>query len=186
MKKNSDKVSLERLKSKLDYDPETGLFTRNGKLAGTHDRFSTGYIQIQIDGKIYYAHRLAWYYCHGVWPTGVIDHIDGNKINNSLKNLRDCCQSTNGLNQKGPRADNKSGYLGVVKDSRRKKKPYRAEIRINGRGYWLGSFETAYEASLEYLRAKHLWMMRSEDDDIRDWLDQLETERLSQQEEEMF
>jgi hypothetical protein len=89
------KLTAERLRKRLRYDAETGLFTRRvgsghahaGDMAGSVH--STGYVRICIDGGRYTAHRLAWLYVHGVWPSGQIDHINRNRSDNRIANLRE-------------------------------------------------------------------------------------------------
>lgn len=131
-----EELSHEVLKTALDYDPETGLFTWNydrpvshfkneaaknaylgrfaNKPAGhiyhneTHDY---SYLQIRLFGDLYMGHRLAWFYCHGEWPE-IIDHIDGNGLNNKISNLRDVGSVLNGRNCKLSK-NNKSGVNGV-------------------------------------------------------------------------
>ena len=88
-------LTPERLRELLHYDPESGFFTwlpyvgKRGRInAGDRAGCETGHkIYIGIDGGIYRAHRLAWLYVHGEWPSLVIDHIDGNPHNNNIKNL---------------------------------------------------------------------------------------------------
>src|SRR5579862_7745832 len=88
------RITPERLKEVLDYDPATGEFrwkTRlggkavAGRVAGYLDR---GYISIRIDRRIYMAHRLAWLWVYGVWPEGWLDHINRKKNDNRIDNLR--------------------------------------------------------------------------------------------------
>jgi hypothetical protein len=87
--------------SLFDYDRETGELhwrvARNGRmrvgqLAGT---WSNGYISINVDGRKIYAHRIVWLLCKGEWPTNYIDHINGNKADNRIENLRDVSASDN-------------------------------------------------------------------------------------------
>lgn len=93
------KLKHNRLLEQLKYDPLTGVFTwlvtRNritqGDVAGSVSK--EGYRVIRIDGEHHKAHRLAWFYVHGSWPSGIIDHKDGNKDNNKIKNLRDTSQA---------------------------------------------------------------------------------------------
>ncbi|MDD0156969.1 HNH endonuclease signature motif containing protein, partial [Shigella flexneri] len=66
-----------------------------GKVAGT---ISYGYNAINIDGVRYFAHRLAWLYVYGEWPKQEIDHIDRNRRNNAISNLRDVSRVVNALN----------------------------------------------------------------------------------------
>jgi HNH endonuclease len=90
-------LTAERLRELLDYDKETGVFRykkRSGRGApvlvgalaggGTPNR----YWRIAIDGERYYAHRLAWLHVYGEWPMGDIEHIDRDKNNNAISNLK--------------------------------------------------------------------------------------------------
>src|SRR5690606_33021363 len=87
-------LTRERLAEVLDYDPTTGIFLWKkptgsravaGSVAGTVNL--SGYIQIQIDGTIYYAHRLAWLWMTGSWPNNEIDHSEMNPADNRWSNL---------------------------------------------------------------------------------------------------
>ena len=75
----------ERLRELLSYEPETGVFrwrvSRGPAVAGSVAGSLTtyGYIKIKVDGRFYRAHRLAWIYVHGVWPSKDLDHKDENK-----------------------------------------------------------------------------------------------------------
>lgn len=75
-----------------------------------------GYRRISWKGKLCLEHRLIWEYFHGVPPTNHIDHIDGNKSNNSISNLREATKIENGANR-GKQKNNKSGYKGVSWDN---------------------------------------------------------------------
>jgi len=141
----------------LGYDPETGLFTwlpntkmggrGRGQIAGT---LCNGYIHICYKRKFYYAHRLAWLFVHGHLPIGVIDHINGNKSDNRISNLRDVTQSQNLQNLiKGQRGNK---ILGVSWLKSRSK--WRARIKADGRQITLGYFDDPSEAKKAYLSAK--------------------------------
>lgn len=144
----------EQLKSLLDYDTETGVFkwlvanTRNvrkGDVAGclTKDK---GYIRIDVLGKQYPAHRLAWLYMTGEWPDKKqIDHINLSKADNRWSNLRIATPSQNKANSK-KRPDNTSGYKGVSKFEGK----WKAQCTANGVHTYLGLFDTPEEASLAY------------------------------------
>jgi hypothetical protein len=106
-----------------------------GSIVGAHDRMA--YLKATVLGVTYQCHRLAWFYVHGKWPIGVIDHIDLNKSNNRIKNLRDTSKSGNEHNR-GVRKDNKSGYKGVFWSSRERK--WKAAIKANGKKIHLGTF----------------------------------------------
>lgn len=148
-------LTHDRLLQALSYDPLTGVITsksrgRRGMLAGCVN--GVGYRVIRIDKKLYLAHRLAWFYIHGQWPKNIIDHIDGNRINNRFDNLRDIQKAQNHQNLKGPQNNSTTGFLGVTYSERRKH--FVAQISINGRGNYIGSFSTADAAHEAYLIAK--------------------------------
>lgn len=112
-------LTLQRANELLRYDPESGLLTwklarRNGfalgSLAGCES--SNGYIRLKIDGVQYLAHRVAWFIHHSEWPPGPIDHVDTDRANNSISNLRLCTNSQNQQNQP-LRKSNRSGVKGV-------------------------------------------------------------------------
>lgn len=152
-------ATIERLHELLTYDPETGLFrwrvsvgqrARPGSLAGTKNRKS--YCGIKIDRRIYPAHRIAWAFCFGVWPTGEIDHINGDRNDNRIANLRDVPKAVNVQNQRFASSNNKSRFLGVSKVANHK--AWYARIHANGRSIYLGSFNTPEQAHECYLEAK--------------------------------
>jgi hypothetical protein len=124
-------LCLEELRSRLDYNPQTGVFihkrnNRRGCIGKRAGCISGGYILIGVCNEHYLAHRLAWFYVHGVWPKNLIDHKDGNKTNNRLENLREATYSQNLCNS---RARN-SGRKGVHWDKARNK--WKIAIGING------------------------------------------------------
>lgn len=149
----------ERLYELVAYDPDSGLFTSRvnrgplkiGQRIGGKNM--SGYIQIQIDGVIHYAHRLAWLYMNGRMPEHPIDHINGDRADNRIANLREAPGSINAQNQRQPRKDNKSGFLGVSKHADGK---WQARIKIGSKYQSLGLFDTPEEASEKYLEAKRL------------------------------
>jgi len=108
----------EELKSILSYDLQTGEFVwaedvnpraMKGYRAGTLR--PDGYVQIRINGKLYLAHRLAWFYVYGEWPSCEIDHISRNRSDNRITNLRVGILVNR---QNTPvRKDNKTGVKGV-------------------------------------------------------------------------
>lgn len=94
-------ISQELLKSKVKYDPETGLFSwikgsragKAGAIAGSLTKY--GYIRFWIGEKIYMAHRLAWLYVHGYMPENAIDHINGIRDDNRMSNLQEVSRACN-------------------------------------------------------------------------------------------
>jgi len=151
-------ITHHDLLSMLQYDPETGNFTwlrppSNkphwiGAIAGSKVR---GRIRIMIYRKSYFAHRLAWFYVHGAWPSSLIDHIDGNPLNNRLSNLREATPTQNQANKRRCKR-NRSGFKGVGKCPRVGGK-WVARIRIDGRQRTIGRFNTPDSAYAAYLSA---------------------------------
>jgi len=139
-------LTQERLKGLFTYNPSTGVFVRNftkggkikGSIAGCIDK-TTGYIRIRVDGKKYSGHKLAWLYVYGALPIKPyqIDHIDRDRTNNSITNLRVVTQSENMQNM-GIQKNNTSGVCGVHfrSDIHR----WRARILIDGKNTHLGNF----------------------------------------------
>lgn len=153
-------LTHHRLLEVLAYNESTGVFTRIGggwapgigKAAGTIERVKCARrVNIYIDSQRYRAHRLAWFFVHREWPSGDIDHIDGNPINNAIANLRCVNRSVNMENQRRARSDSKLGILGV---SQRSQNSFQAEIGVRGVRHRLGSFDSAEEAHQAYLTAK--------------------------------
>ena len=146
-------LTQEKLKSLLHYDQVVGIFTwpKTGKIAGNEN--GHGYWRIGVNNGRYMAHRLAWLYVYGEWPTGQIDHINGIKTDNSIKNLRCVSNAENGQNINKPRNRNVSGLLGACYDKRHD--VYTARIMIRGKQINLGTFRTAEEAHSAYLKAKN-------------------------------
>ena len=96
---------------------------------------------------------MLWWY--GEWPESQIDHIDGNKQNNSIWNLRIVNFSENRQNTIKPQKNNRLGIRGVKFDARPGRvKRYESSIKLNGKEFYLGSFHTAEEAYQAYLSAK--------------------------------
>ena len=150
-------LTQEQLKQLLTYDSETGCFIRiSGKRAGKNAVTPTGagYFQIRVNGKTYLAHRVAWLYVYGKFPSTDIDHINGIGTDNRIINLRECTSTENKFNV-GVRRSNTSGFKGVSWFARDSK--WVAHIRINGRSTNLGYFPTAELASNAYqLKAKEV------------------------------
>jgi len=140
-------ISLEELKSLLKYDENTGVFTwiKNNKIAGTVDKKSKSrsYIKIGINGSCYKAHRIAWYYFYGKESTLQLDHKDHNGLNNKINNLREVTNQEN-LRNTNIFNTNTSGVLGVRLNKKSNK--WNAQITVNGKNIWLGSFLTKEDA----------------------------------------
>lgn len=154
-------LTPERLREFLVYNQQTGVFTRRknhgtakeGEVAGWLEPH--GYIKISIAGRKYYAHRCAILFVTGKWPDQCVDHIDGNRANNSYENLRCVDHKTNLQNLRCARSDNKTGVLGVCFNVGAGK--YMAECKgDSGKRQYLGLFNTVDEASAAYILAKRL------------------------------
>ncbi|MCU4119362.1 HNH endonuclease signature motif containing protein [Variovorax sp. N23] len=150
-------LTQARLFDALTYDPATGEFVsksrgRKGLPAGCIN--GLGYQVIRIDKRLYAAHRLAWLYVHGKWPAGVIDHINGQRADNRMENLRDIGKPQNHQNLKGAQTNGTSGYLGVTYNAKRKH--FIAQIVVGGRFNYIGSFPTPELAHEAYLNAKRV------------------------------
>ncbi len=158
----ADNLTAQRLRELLNYDPDTGVFTRRlknancvkvGDVAGGLD--GRGYCRFRIDGKKHRAHRLAWLYMHGDWPLGEIDHINGLPADNRISNLRDVSHAENVQNVHKPNKDNESCEFRGVHWHRRDLK-WTAQIRANGKIKWLGAFPTKEAAAEAYKQAKRV------------------------------
>lgn len=150
-------LTAERLREVLDYNPDMGVFVwkvrtstsvRIGDVAGTPT--ANGYLHIRIDRKHYYGHRLAWLCVYGTWPHGQIDHINGNRLDNRLVNLRDVPQKMNLENQRRAHSNSISGLLGVSP----KRNRWKSSIRVAGKEHHIGTYDTPEEAHAAYIEAK--------------------------------
>lgn len=149
-------LTPERLREVLTYNPETGVWTWNktakwnkeGQVAGCIN--AGGYRAIVIDQKLYYGHRLAWFWMKGEWPQDHIDHEDTDRSNNRWINLRAATYSTNLANRGSPK-NNTSGFKGVsfCKMTGR----WRANICVEGRQISLARTDTREQAAQIYQAA---------------------------------
>lgn len=152
-------LTQERLKEVLNYDPLAGLFTwlirpgkfsrkRIGDIAG-YSRPDDGYVSIRIDGKNYYAHRLAFLYMTDSFPENDTDHINTDGSDNRWENLRLATRSQNLGNVKVKR-NSATGIKGVgIHHTGR----FYARIRLRGKEINLGCFDTPELASAAYAKA---------------------------------
>ena len=138
----------------LSYDPITGQFTWldrtyvGGKKAGYLR--ANGYVAIRIYGVYWYAHRLAWLYVNGRHPSAQIDHINGNRSDNSIANLREATKTQNMRNMRKKRT-NTSGYKGVYWFKQTSK--WRACITVDRKSISLGLFHNIADAKKAYADA---------------------------------
>jgi hypothetical protein len=144
---------IEKIKALLAYNPDTGFFVwrvnrkgsaKAGMKAGW--RHGAGYVAIRVDANEYLAHRLAWVLHHGSLSVDdQIDHINGDRSDNRICNLRIASHFENCWNSKA-RSHSKSGIKGVRKCGAK----WHVRIRHNHKTYWLGSYETPEEAKQAY------------------------------------
>lgn len=146
-------ISRERLMALVSYDADSGIFTYRhriggppnwnvknaGRVAGRVDRF--GYCIVGLDKHRWLAHRLAWLYHYGVWPTALLDHIDRNRTNNAIENLREASPTQNRANRKPAGS---SGRLGVTWHRRCQK------WQASCGAVYLGMFDDLEEAAAAY------------------------------------
>lgn len=160
---NHRALTAEQLRGMMNYDPSTGIFTwlkrcDEGRLDRTwNTRYagaacgtphSHGYTVIRVLGRAYLAHRLAWLYMTGAWPSGGIDHRNLAKSDNRFPNLRPATDSQNHANVP-TRAHNKSGFKGVQK----RKGRWVAFISKNRKQHYLGAFGRPEDAHAAYCEA---------------------------------
>lgn len=150
-------LTQARLKEAYNYDSETGFLTRKvdcgtrwrrGEIVGTIQ--VNGYRSVSLGSRRFLAHRLIWLYVFGRWPAADIDHINRNRDDNRISNLREATRGQNNINSK-VQHNNTSGYKGAYYDRRRK--CWYAEIWVNNQKIFLGRYETAANAGAAYLEA---------------------------------
>jgi len=157
------KLTLERLRERLDYNPQTGVFVwktkgskysrvKVGAVAGSVA--PNGYVNITIDGSPvpYLAHRLAWFYTYGCWPNKQLDHKNTIRSDNHIENLREADYSQNQANR---RANSKcrTGSKGVCYRPKNTRRPWVAFIQKGADYTYLGAFAEQDEAAEAYARA---------------------------------
>ena len=143
--------AITTVKNALDYDPDTGIFRRRrntsrlgraGSVAGSLN--AEGYRYIKLGPKCFKASRLAWLYVHGEWPSGQVDHINGNKSDDRIENLRVCSNAEN--------CQNRSRVQGAYKTQ--KGPGYFSVVTVKGNRHYLGRFPTEELARAAYVEAK--------------------------------
>lgn len=152
-------ITIKQVRDALHYDYKTGEIRwknppheriKFASLAGCFNHH--GYLRIRLFGEQFQAHRIAWALYYGKWPNNDLDHIDGNRGNNKIRNLRLASKSINSQNLRKPLRNNHSGFLGVVPSGRK----WMAKIRLpnGGKQMVIGRYITAQEAHEAYRRVK--------------------------------
>lgn len=152
-------LTHSRLKEMLYYDAERGGFTWRkhrtkrfvGMVAGYKNDCGYNLLSIRVGGvsRRYYGHRLAWFYTFGRWPEEQIDHINGNRFDNRLVNLREATHQQNCLNTKF-----KSRKFNYLPGTFPKGKKWIAKLHVNSKQVFYGCFATEEAAHNAYLGAK--------------------------------
>ena len=152
-------ITLEEVKRRVRYDPETGVFTwattrrgtvKEGVELGSWGAY--GYKTVRLNQRSYKLHRLAWWLTTGSPPSGDVDHINGVRSDNRISNLRDVSRKMNLENRASPMSRNSTGLLGAYYDKR--KCHFYARISHHNVSRHLGTFGSAEEAHEAYLHAK--------------------------------
>lgn len=155
------KPTASQVRELLHYDPETGVFTRRVSTGGRYGAAvgsvagclsDQGYVMVSVMSKQYRAHRLAWLYVTGEWPTAEVDHKDGDRRNNRWSNLRDVPTAVNAQNKRRAQRNSRTGLLGASWSERDGR--FVARIKVAGKYQSLGGFDTAQEAHEAYVHAK--------------------------------
>lgn len=154
--KDERSITIEQARLEVQYDPETGHLKPTSGLRRAYRKNDSGYLAFRLSGRICFAHRVAWLLYYGSWPTGFVDHINGDRADNRIANLRLSSPSINAQNQRGPHKDSKSGLLGVCWDKRSRR--WKAQITFTQNGArkttTVGRFQTKEEAHAAYLARK--------------------------------
>jgi len=165
-----DLPSIETLRKLLRYEPETGelfwrprdvsLFKTEHDCKAWNTRYADkpaggidgqGYILVKLFGRTSGIHRVAWTIHHGAWPADQIDHINGDRADNRIVNLREVTHQENCKNQK-MRRNNTSGVMGVGWYKPRAK--WRALISVDGKYIHLGDFDSIEDAAAARAKAE--------------------------------
>ena len=142
-------LSVEYLRDVMDYSPETGEFMwKRHRLAHyvgvpIHGMNGHGYRHVKIKQRIYILHRLAWFYVYGQWPKHGIDHINRDRSDNRICNLREATIAENSANRRITK-HNTSGFKNVMRDSERDS--WLVRIKLHGQLH-SRRFKTVEEAA---------------------------------------
>ena len=186
-KERASTLTVEWLREHMACVPETGTLMWKvrgpgrtvGKPLGTVD--SLGYVRLKVDGVVFFFHRLLWFHVHGQWPQSQLDHIDGNKQNNALANLREATPAQNSARRRV------SAKIAPSRGIFPHGPGFVARIHHAGKRHYLGYFakmedaKTAYEAKAKEIHGEFAHVERASRQDAevaaavarsphRDWL----------------
>lgn len=139
-------ITFEQANERFAYFSDTGevIDRKTGDAAGRVEvNHTTSYQKIYAFGKTLRGHQVAWLLFYRCWPSGEIDHDDGDGLNNRISNLRDGTRSQNQRNQR-PGKRNRSGFVGVSWDESSNK--WMAQIRVDGKIAFQGRFRRLKDA----------------------------------------
>lgn len=157
VKKQKGRLSYETANEYLRYDPETGLLHRKKHSRGqkyespTHLNSCNGYLRINCEGRLYQAHRVIWLLHHGYWPENLIDHINNNRSDNRIINLREVSNTCN-IRNCPVQKNSTSGITGVSPSKQYKR--WEVYIKVNYKRFNLGFFKDFDEAVCHRLAAE--------------------------------
>lgn len=137
-------ITRERLKQLLQYNKDTGVFTSLVKNKTVGSLTDKGYVRLNLDKHLYMAHRIAWFYMTGEFPSVEIDHIDGDRSNNEWSNLR-CATRKQNMENTALFCTSTSGHRGVTWYKRNGK--WGATAFHNGKRHFAGLYASADEAA---------------------------------------
>jgi hypothetical protein len=140
--RTASKNLLDFIINTLEYNPVTGDIIKEGKPVGSVN--SSGYLVTKVNGITMQCHRIAWALFYREFPVGPLDHINRNRIDNSINNLRISTPSENTKNQ-SIYSNNRSGFTGV--SFHKKTQKWRAYISVDGSPFHIGLFDTALDAA---------------------------------------
>lgn len=148
----SDDEVVQHIRKYFIYNKD-GTFTRTDRMNSNGSFDKDGYLIIKIKGKQYKAHRLVFAYFNGRFPHGEIDHINRNRADNRIENLRECTRQQNVENT--TRIPNpKTGVIGIYYDTCTKGLKKRYTFHFNGKTYRFLTLEEAL-AEKESLHVSH-------------------------------
>jgi len=142
-----DKIDFSEFVARFSYDPKNGFITDINRNKIVKSKNAGGYLTLHFKGKNYYVHRMGWALTHNYFPNSAIDHINGNRADNRICNLRLVTSSEN--------AHNRRNTMGYTKPKQTKK--WSASIVVNKKRKHLGYFDTKEMAHFAYLEAKKIY-----------------------------
>lgn len=150
--------TFDEMNNAFSYNSKTGIIVWKIRKRGTYGKgmpagklTSAGYVQLCLNYKRIYAHRVAFLLVNGRWPKHQIDHINGNRADNRWVNLREATPRDNQKNQECHRSGKLPGCT-YIPD----RNIWRAGIQIAGKKKYLGCFKTEHEAHTAYVRAFYI------------------------------